>query len=155
MDLYQELRDLIDAIEASEIPYAVCGGIAVVLHGHARLTKDIDMLIRGEDLDAVRGVIKPLGFELEAGVMPFGVGTPAEREIFRISKVVGEQVLPLDLLLVSTAYETVWDSRESFDWGDRKIWVVSLDGLATMKRMSGRHQDLADLENLGIGGDDA
>jgi hypothetical protein len=31
---------------------------------------------------------------------------------------------------------------------------VSLDGLARMKRLAGRPQDLADLDNLGLGRDE-
>lgn len=32
---------------------------------------------------------------------------------------------------------------------------ASLQGLARMKRLAGRHQDLADLENLGLGDESA
>ncbi len=32
----------------------------------------------------------------------------------------------------------------------RDVWTVSLEGLARMKRLAGRPQDLADLDNLGL-----
>jgi hypothetical protein len=50
MNLKDELVQVIEALGSSAIPYALCGGIAVVIHGYPRLTKDIDLLIRDEDL---------------------------------------------------------------------------------------------------------
>ena len=45
--------------------------------------------------------------------------------------------------------QVVWADREVFEWEGRPITVVSAGGLATMKRMAGRTQDLLDLEKLG------
>jgi len=49
--------------------------------------------------------------------------------------------------------DDVWESRIVFDWKDRRIKVVSIDGLASMKRLSGRERDLLDLEELGLEND--
>ena len=46
MKLKEELLKIAACFERSEIDYALCGGLAVVVHGYPRLTKDIDMLIR-------------------------------------------------------------------------------------------------------------
>ena len=59
-------------------------------------------------------------------------------------------MLTVDLLLVTPVLEDVWASREVFEWEGRRVTVVSLAGLTKMKRMAGRDQDLADLENLGV-----
>ena len=60
------------ALERAKVPYALCGGLAVALHGFPRATKDIDLLSRGrgttpnkwtaEDGWAIRGrvIIVPL-----------------------------------------------------------------------------------------------
>ena len=53
MDLYDELVALVDALERQGSGYAICGGIAVALHGYPRFTRDIDLLIRREDLPKV------------------------------------------------------------------------------------------------------
>ena len=45
MDIQQELRALIVALNGASIEYALCGGLAVAFHGYARFTKDIDILI--------------------------------------------------------------------------------------------------------------
>ena len=52
MDLKQELLGVVATLNRADVPYALCGGMAVVLHGHPRLTRDIDLLIRKPDLAA-------------------------------------------------------------------------------------------------------
>lgn len=51
MKLKEELLRIADCLERSKIDYALCGGLAVVVHGYPRMTKDIDILIRPEELD--------------------------------------------------------------------------------------------------------
>ena len=58
------------------------------------------------------------------------------------------------LLVVTPILEDVWESRQVFSWMNKEVSVVSLEWLTKMKLMAGRHQDLADLENLGIALDD-
>ena len=87
---------------------------------------------------------------LPADPMTFGAGTPTERVVHRISKVSDGEHLTLDLLLVSPALEKAWEDREIYEWKGRPVRVVSVTGLAHMKRLAGRDQDLLDLKKLGI-----
>lgn len=56
------------ALDASGIPYAVCGGMSVMAWvstrdaGYARTTKDVDVLMRREDLPRAADALRPLGF---------------------------------------------------------------------------------------------
>ena len=34
IDLYTEFYALTDALSAAKVPYAVCGGVAVAIHGY-------------------------------------------------------------------------------------------------------------------------
>ena len=40
-----ELERIFAALDASDARYLVVGGVAVVLHGHPRLTADLDLVI--------------------------------------------------------------------------------------------------------------
>lgn len=153
MDIVAEFEGIADALARSHLEHAVCGGFAVNLHGHVRATRDIDLLIRRESLPGVLAAVRPLGYTLEAGPIPFGVGTPQERELYRISKPEGRSLLTLDLLLVTPVFEEVWRTRARFAWRGREVWAVSLAGLEVMKRLAGRTQDRADLEALGLAGE--
>lgn len=82
--------------------------------------------------------------------MPMGDGNTCDWEIVRVSKVVGADLLSLDLLLVGPSIQAVWDSRIIADFNERQIPVVSREGLKRLKMMAGRKQDLLDLEQLGL-----
>ncbi len=148
MNLYEELVGLVTVLEDSGLDYALCGGVALAFHGHPRFTKDIDLLVRKEDLEKVRKAAAKCGFTVEGGRLPFRLGKPDEQIIHRVSKVSGTEILTLDLLLVSPGLEEVWNSRGVFEWKGRQVRAVSRDGLAQMKRLAGRKQDLADIEQL-------
>ena len=154
MDLYDEFAAIIQALESSHLHYALCGGLAVAFHGYPRFTKDIDLMVRQEDLGIVKQTVAQLGFTLDAGPIPFDVGSPRERVVHRVSKIDKSEVLSLDLLVLPASLKTIWNTRELYEWEDRKVWIVSAAGLAQMKRLAGRRQDLLDLEKLGFAVDD-
>ena len=150
MDLYEELGRIVDALNEARMDYAVCGGIAVAMHGYARMTKDIDLLVRKQDVERIHDLVRPLGFDLPVATLPFDVGTERERMVVRISKMVAQELLSLDLLVVTPVFEEVWEQRMAVEWRGKATYLVSPAGLAIMKRLAGRLQDLADLENLGL-----
>jgi hypothetical protein len=150
MTLYDELMKLIEALDSAHAEYAVCGGLAVGIHGHPRATKDVDLLVLETELDAIKQAVRPLGFTVPALPMLFDGGTDMETLIHRVSRVVGEETLTLDLIVVRAPQKMAWDTRQIFDLGDKRICTVSREGLAQLKRMAGRPQDLADLAALGL-----
>lgn len=147
-DLMEELTALCRAFESEGVEYAICGGIAVAIHGYPRATQDLDILVRSDDLARIEGVAQKAGFTLSAGIVPFDTGKPTERRILRVSKAAGEDLLTLDLLLVTPFLEDVWSGREKRRAGDCEMQVVSRSGLAKMKKAAGRPSDLADLAGL-------
>jgi hypothetical protein len=149
-DVIATLDAVIDALNAAGVAYALCGGLAVNLHGHVRATRDIDILVPREALDRARSAVRPLGFDIDAGPIPFGAGTPNERVLHRVSRIIDGQLSTIDLMIVTPVLEPAWASRVRARWRARDVWTVSLEGLASMKRLAGRPQDLADLDNLGF-----
>jgi hypothetical protein len=144
--LLDELSQLISALDENEIEYALCGGLSMAIHGFARATLDIDVLIRAESLDEAYRVAAEIGFDIRGLDISF-----KERavEIRRVSKIDDEgEVLSLDLLLVTPEVEDVWEAREAVDFLGKRLWVVSREGLIKMKRLAARPQDLVDIERL-------
>jgi len=148
MELIEELLGLVDALQAEGVDYAVCGGIAVAIHGHPRFTKDLDLLVQRADADKIRAVAMRCGFTLEGIPMLFAAGSRNEREILRLTKAVASETLTLDLLLVGPPLVDVWAARKATNWCGRVLWVVSREGLIQMKHLSGRPQDLVDIQAL-------
>ena len=57
MPLYEPL---FRALNASGTRYVVVGGVATVLHGYARFTADVDLILDLERKAAARGHARPL-----------------------------------------------------------------------------------------------
>jgi hypothetical protein len=150
LNLVEELQQVTGSLSAGGVEYAICGGCAVVIYGYVRATKDIDLLVAQGDVERVFGLLAQLGFTLRAGPIPFSAGTPEERRLYRATKVVGNDSLTVDLIVVTPVLEEAWRDRQTLEWSGRALSVVSRQGLAKMKRLAGRPQDVADLAMLGL-----
>jgi Uncharacterised nucleotidyltransferase len=147
LDLVEEFRSILSALQTAEIEFAVCGGLAVAIHAHPRATLDIDLLLPRDQLERAREVTRQLGYQIEAGAMTLRRDVI---EIFRLSKPDPEtgDLLSLDLLVVTPELERVWRTRERVDWEHGSVPVVSRAGLVAMKRLRGSGQDLDDIRML-------
>lgn len=145
--LLQEFTQLVAALNRQQLPYAVCGGWAMTIHGFPRATMDIDVMVLANDLDAAWKIATDLGYYVEGKPLRFHDGAI---EIRRISKIDAETrvLFTIDFLLVTAAIREVWRDRETIEWEQGAITTVSREGLIHLKRISGRLQDLADIERL-------
>jgi hypothetical protein len=153
VNLVDELHGIAAALIGADLRHAICGGVAVTAYGATRSTKDIDILIAPEDLGKALDAVRPLGYAFVALPMVFEQGTPRERHVQRVSKIVGQEHLVLDLLVAIASFSGFLEGSIRIDLPDGPITVVSLDVLLQMKRLAGRAQDLADLEKLTGGSD--
>jgi hypothetical protein len=144
--LLQELAEIISVLNDNEIEYAVCGGLALTIHGFPRATFDIDVLIQSDSLEKAYALAAAKGYDIKGPDMSF-----KERavEIRRVSKIDDDgEVLSLDLLLVTPQVDDVWETREKLFWENRDLWIVSREGLIKMKQLAGRAKDLIDIDRL-------
>ena len=146
-DLYEEFKSIISALEEHGIDYAVCGGLAMAVHGLPRATVDIDLLILDESLEATKGLARTLGYNIEAMAMTFSRGAVEIRRVSKIDRETGI-VLSLDMLLVTPEIVEIWQSRTRVAWESGSFWTVSRGGLMALKSLRSSAQDLADIERL-------
>lgn len=150
MDLVGELHRIGHALGAEGVPFAVCGGLAVTIHGAPRTTRDIDLVIGDGELDRVLETLRPIGYRFVAAPMVYDRGTETERTLHRVTRIEGAHAYTLDLMEARGFLEPVLAGRFEVALPAGRLWVVSREGLATMKRVSGRPQDLRDMELLGL-----
>jgi hypothetical protein len=62
--------------------------------------------------------------------------------------ILGEFEAVVVALAVTPVLEEAWAGREILEWRGHPLPTVSRSGLIAMKRLAGRHQDLADIEKL-------
>ncbi len=148
MNIRDELLGVVKALNAAKIPYALCGGLAVGVHGYPRATEDIDLLIVAEDLDTAKKVLRGCGFTLESGRIPLGIKAGKPRDLYRVSKVIDNELLMVDFMLISADLEEAWKRREALEWRGEALWIVTRKDLLRMKKDAGRPIDLLDVERL-------
>jgi hypothetical protein len=123
-------------LEDAGVAFKFVGGVAVVHHGYARTTEDVDVLLESEGPARLRPSLASHGFE--------AVG---ERRLRHIAT--GVRV---DLLVAGSpmprAGSGVYPSPEALEASPRDARVIGLGGLFGLKLRARRHQDLADVVAL-------
>lgn len=144
LDLFEEFKALVLALDTKGIEHAVVGALAVAIHGAPRATTDIDLLIEPASLPSALEAAAAAGFTLAALPMKFRDGT----EVQRVTKIAAGEMLTLDYLLVNESLAPVWASRIRLATEFGSVSVVSRDALIRMKVAAGRPRDLGDVESL-------
>ncbi len=147
LDLYQEFRGVIRALDDAGVPYALCGGLAMAIWDEPRATVDIDLLIEESRIDAAMTALEPLGFVVKAMPMRFSSGAIVIRRVSKFDPQGGD-VLMVDFLIVTPQVSDVWDTRVAAKWSDRQITVVSREGLIKLKTFRSSGRDLDDIQRL-------
>ena len=146
-DLYEEFKSIVSALEEHGIDYAVCGGLAMAVHGLPRATVDIDLLILDESLEEAKAVVRSLGYTIEAQPMTFHKGAIEIRRLSKIDPSDGD-LLMVDFLLVTPAVEAAWNNRIKVASPKGSVFAVSREGLILLKSFRRSGQDLDDIDRL-------
>jgi hypothetical protein len=153
VNLVDELVAIAGALRDSGVDYAVCGGIAVTIHGATRTTKDIDLLVAPEDVDRAMEALRPLQYTFAALPMTFEDDTGRAQRVQRVTKLQDGAALVVDLLIAE--HETAQYLRDAIEvtLPEATLRVVTRADLVRMKQAAGRPQDLADVQRLAEGDD--
>ncbi len=153
------LEPLFIALNGAQVRYVVVGGLATVLHGFARLTADVDLVVDLEPVAARRAisVLVGEGFQPRSPVDPYEFADPGRRAEWSRDK--GMRVFSMrdaanplrevDLFVESPMeFDGLWNRADLMNLGTVDVRVAAIPDLITLKRMAGRPQDLADIAAL-------
>ena len=140
------LASITRELRRRDIPFMHIGGQAVLLHGAARLTQDIDVsLARGpEDVGTVVAVCAALELEpLVEDLASFA------RETFVCPLRDRATDIRVDLIFSTTAYEHAAIARAvEVDVGGERVPFASAEDLILLKLFAGRARDLEDARSV-------
>ena len=145
MALSKDFREFIELLNLNRVKYLVVGGYALAYHGFPRYTKDIDIwiMISRENANALIKTLISFGFEspqlthkdfLKKGYI-IQLGYPPNR---------------IDIMTScdGVTFNTCYKNKVTAKIDGLIIYFISIRDLKKNKKVSGRLQDLADLEKL-------
>jgi hypothetical protein len=143
--LNQDFKEFIQSLNDNAVRYLLVGGYAVALHGYPRYTKDLDVWVESTTENAAR-IIKALQ------LFGFGSLDLKESDFTTPGQVVQLGYPPnrIDILtsLSGVEFSECYASRVVEEIDGVPVSFIDLENLKKNKKATGRHQDLADVENL-------
>jgi len=140
-----DFKEFLKLLNAHKVEYLLIGGYAVGYHGYPRATADMDIWIAMNRANAARmvAVLKEFGFE------PPDL---SQRLFLKEWQVIRLGVPPVRIEIATTIsgvkFSDCYAHRIMDELDGVKVNLIGLEHLKANKKASGRHQDLADLENL-------
>jgi len=152
-------EETIAALNRADVRYVVVGGLAVVLHGHPRLTVDLDLVVDLDPPEARKAVEALLGrgFVPLLPVDPRDFADPSIRARWIAEKNMrvfsfrdpDDELRRVDLFVDEPVrFEGLWERAILLPLERTTVRVASIPDLIDMKRQAGRAMDLADIEAL-------
>jgi len=155
------LREIFKALADADVEYVVVGGLAVIMHGHLRATRDLDLVIGLEPQNCKRGMeaLSSIGLRPRLPVAMADFADPAKREDWTNNR----NMLVFQLWDPANPERSVdVFVREPIDFPEMRaeavvkdldgvaIPVVSIRHLIRLKQAAGRPLDLDDIESLRV-----
>ena len=156
----RSVESLVRALNEANVRYLIVGGLAVVAHGHARFTGDVDLVLdlEARNLERAVAAFESLRYRPRAPV-PFGeFADAAKRADWIASKGLTvfsasspeHPATEIDLFVENPFdFSEVYARAVRFDVSPgTSAFFVSVDDLIAMKRRAGRPIDLDDARVL-------
>jgi hypothetical protein len=153
------MYDLIKLLSDGDVDYVLVGGLAVALHGYARTTMDVDVVLamNPENLSRFIACAKNAGLHPTIPVPIESLSHPdlldqwyREKNMLAFSLRSAEaQATVIDILVrPAVAFDTLRRDAVTINVGRHAIPVASIEHLITLKTGTGRHKDEIDIEEL-------
>lgn len=140
-----DFRDLLAEFNARGVEFLVVGAHALAAHGLVRATKDLDVWVRPEAVNAERTLAA-----LAAFGAPLHDLTVADLTRPGLIFQIGVDPIRIDVITAidGVEFEDAWQGRVPAQFGDQTVGVLSRNHLILNKRAAGRGQDLVDVKWL-------
>lgn len=156
----RSVEAIVRALNDARVQYLIVGGLAVNAHGFVRLTRDVDIVLKLEPVNAERGLnaLIAAGWKLAIPETTTAFADAANRERWRTEKNMivlklwsdEHRRTPVDVFIYEPFdFVAEWQQAERIEVCPGILApVVSLPTLLKMKAEAGRPQDLEDIKEL-------
>ena len=145
MTLDQDFEDFVVLLNKYDVDYMIVGGYALAFHGKPRHTGDLDIWIDISDHNAQ----KMLDVVNEFGMASLGMEKADFLQKGTITQI-GYPPLRIDILneIDGVNFEDAYPNKLVIDVDGLQVNYIGLDDLIKNKQVSGRHQDISDVNEL-------
>jgi len=153
------VREIFGALDQAKVQYVVVGGLAVILHGHLRATRDLDLIIGLEPSNCLKGMqtLEGIGLRPRLPVKMRDFSDPEKRrdwhknrhmEVFQLWDP-RNPLRSVDVFVHEPIrFSELWRDSIVKDYDGIPIRVASIPHLIEMKTIANRPQDRIDIEKL-------
>ena len=141
-----DFREFLECLNAAGVEYLLIGGHAVAFHGYSRVTSDMDIWINRtpENAERILAAIRRFFGDPMSGLIAAKLLDPEIVTHF------GARPHLIEILnrVSGGEFSKAWPRRISTTYDGVPVNILGIADLKQNKLASGRHKDLADLENL-------
>jgi predicted nucleotidyltransferase len=152
-------EEIFRELNKKKVDYVVVGGVAVVMHGVVRLTADLDLMVHLEERNLAKfvEVMNELGYRPKVPVKAESFIDPENRRLWIEEKNMRvfsfyhpkKGIMLIDIFIDEpVSYNKIKEDSVRMKMGNLLIPTVSVEDLIRLKEISGRPQDIADIEAL-------
>lgn len=147
-DIFNEdFIDFLKALNTAEVKYVLVGGYSVIIHGYSRTTGDLDILVERTKANYERIKIAFSIFQMPLFDMTEdNFLNNNEMDVYTF----GRQPVAIDIMndIKGASFEELYTSSSIYNVDGVDVRLIHLNNLIQTKKMSGRHKDLDDIQNL-------
>ncbi|HEX5155469.1 MAG TPA: nucleotidyltransferase [Parafilimonas sp.] len=143
----EDFRDFIAALNNNHVKYILVGGFAVILHGHSRVTGDMDIWIKPTE----ENYIKLVSAFKEFGMSLFDM---TKSNFLSVNKFdvfsFGRKPVAIDIMtkVKGLNFDEAYQQSKIFNDDGLLIRALHFNDLILAKRESGRLKDIDDIDQL-------
>ena len=142
-----DFRDFLQALNDCEVEYLLVGGYAVILHGHARVTGDMDIWINRTTANYRQ--LQKAFFQFKMSVMDMTLENFLQHEDWDVFRF-GRKPVAIDIMtkMAGFGFEDCHAKSVFFEDDGLIIRVIHINHLLEAKKIAGRGKDMDDIKFL-------
>ena len=139
-----EFKELLSTFNEHGVKYLIVGAFAVMIYSEPRYTKDLDIWVEAsmENAEKVFAALRAFG----APLTDLTEKDFTEEGFYQMGRPPGR--IDVLLSLDGCEFDAAWTNRKSDEFRGVLVHYIGKDDLIRNKKLAGRHQDLADIENM-------
>ena len=146
MNVFFEFHKVVRGLQARRVRYAVIGGVAMAFHSYARFTKDIDILTKESELEAIGEILEKEGYRRSGEPWSF----KSRLTLHRFWKIDDGDEMVVDILVSGCErHDRIIDEAlEAYSKHTGSVFVANRNDLIWLKEQRNSSLDKADIEML-------